>query len=295
MREGAPRRRLAALIGVPLLVAVVGTAATLGGTAVVRGSERERLTALTERRTEQIGGAVEDELARYGDLATSSKGLYEASDRVTPSELDAFVDSVDLAARYPGASTVGFLVPTDDAGVAEVERLTAGAAPTDLDRVTVPDGTHFVTTAARRADGTPPDLGLDLSAAPEPERALLRARDQGTPVLSETYVLLRDRVLPVAEQQRGAVLVAPLYQGGATPPSVAERRRRLRGWVYIAFRGADFLRDTLDRVTRLSTWSCSTDRRTPRPSSRGCRRAWVPPRARRCAPRSRPSGWPGGS
>lgn len=230
---------------VPLLVLVVGTAATLAATTVVHGVERERLTTLRERRTEQIGATVERELSRYADLALVSRGLYEGSEQVSPPELDRFVDNVDLAARYPGASTIAFVVPTDDAGMAEVERLTAGAGTADLDQVAVPEGTHFVIAAARRADRTAPELGRDLAVAPEPERAMRWARDRGTPVLSETYVLLRDRSLPVAQQQRSAALVAPVYRGGGTPASLDERRQRLRGWVYVSFRGSEFLRDIL--------------------------------------------------
>jgi signal transduction histidine kinase len=62
------------------------------------------------------------------------------------------------------------------------------------------------------------------------------------PAVSDTYVLLRDRHLPPAQQQRSFVFAAPIWPRDADP--------QFRGWVVLGMRGQDFLSGVLATVSQ---------------------------------------------
>lgn len=130
---------------------------------------------------------------------------------LTREEFLNYVGSLDLAARYPGTTGVGFLVPADDAGLPTLrQRLDLGDPTVDAGGGVPGGGAHFIVTSSYRPDGQPSSLGIDLAEAQEAADAIRRARDEGTPTLSETYVHISDRRLPPDEQQLSFIVATPL-------------------------------------------------------------------------------------
>src|SRR5690606_5614293 len=87
----------------------------------------------------------------------------------------------------------------------------------------------------------------------EPVRreAMARARDTGQAAISGRVTLVQEIAGPV---QAGFLIYVPVYRGGDVPPTVAERRRELLGFVYAPFRADDlfaniFGTEALPRVT----------------------------------------------
>src|SRR5690606_10339046 len=80
-------------------------------------------------------------------------------------------------------------------------------------------------------------LGYDMYSEPVRREAMARARDTGAPAASGQVILVQE-IEP--EKQAGFLLYVPVYDG-ATPATVEERRRRLRGFVYSPFRMGDLL------------------------------------------------------
>ncbi len=79
-------------------------------------------------------------------------------------------------------------------------------------------------------------LGYDTLTEPTRRAALERAWLSGEPALSGK-VILKQEIDP--DKQVGFLLYIPVYRGGAVPASEAERREKLEGLVYCAFRAGD--------------------------------------------------------
>lgn len=83
-----------------------------------------------------------------------------------------------------------------------------------------------------------------------------RSRDKVT--ASETYVLLKDRGLPTAQQQQSFILAEPIYASAGTPDA-----GRFRGWLIMGLRGNDFLSQTLRRASQDTVAGSMLDESTP--------------------------------
>jgi diguanylate cyclase (GGDEF)-like protein len=73
--------------------------------------------------------------------------------------------------------------------------------------------------------------------------AASRTRDKVT--ASRTYVLLRDRGLPVPDQQQSFALIAPVFGAVGTT-----RDGRFQGWLLMGMRGRDFISETLQQSSQ---------------------------------------------
>jgi len=229
-----------------LLTLVAGLAATVLLAVVVTAQQRAREGEELDRRGEALRSALDAELRRYRDLGTGTAGLVAAAPDLSGADWERYVDGMDLAGRFPGASGVSYLVPVDAAGLDALRaRLDAGDPAVRAGGGRPGADEHFVLVASRRADGSPPTLGLDAGDAPEPTAALRRARDTGSPSLSPAYVLLSDRELPYEQREHSFLLAAPVFEGGVVPPTVATRRAALEGWVAVSFRAPGLLAESL--------------------------------------------------
>ena len=85
-------------------------------------------------------------------------------------------------------------------------------------------------------------LGFDPLAERTRREALERARDAGTSVLSAAVTLVQESD---AQGRPGAILYLPVYAGGGVPNTEEERRARILGWVYLAFRVQDLMAGAL--------------------------------------------------
>lgn len=79
-------------------------------------------------------------------------------------------------------------------------------------------------------------LGYDMHHEPVRRQAMDRARDTGLPSATGQVTLVQEIG---REVQPGFLVYVPVYEGGDIPPTVEERRQRLRGFVYSPFRAGD--------------------------------------------------------
>jgi PAS domain S-box-containing protein len=85
---------------------------------------------------------------------------------------------------------------------------------------------YFPTLFEQTFGALPPSLGLDIAADPERRATLDAARDQGSPVS-----LFPARQAAGMAEANSYLIYWPVYAGGTVPPTVAERRQRLSGYV----------------------------------------------------------------
>ncbi|MBW3560451.1 MAG: CHASE domain-containing protein [Proteobacteria bacterium] len=168
-------------------------------------------------------------LDTYVALLHGGAGLFAASQDVSAEEFNRYVQELDLAERYPGVQGIGFS-----------EALPLDAPPRSRIR--------FIEPMNRRNQAA---MGFDMYGEPTRRAAMARARDEGVAAVTDR-VTLRQEI--EERKQPGFLIYVPIYQGGGAPGTVEERRRRLVGWSYAAFRVEDFLQatfastDLLDRL-----------------------------------------------
>jgi signal transduction histidine kinase len=228
-----PRAPLTAtVVGLAGVVLFLTTAAGLSFALyrVIHG----RAEAHLAQKAEVIEASVSSEIDHYrvalADLAAAASVL----DRV---DAAGFAELTDPLTRHrlPGAATVSFVVATETSRIPAVQARWRGLGDPGLRLRPTSNGEHFFSVLSRPLDGMPARLGVDAAAVPEARDVLQRARSTGQMAMSRAYQLLRDSALPASQQQLSFVLAAPVT--GAEP-----------GWVVMAFRGTDFLREAIGRA-----------------------------------------------
>ncbi|MFI5953702.1 ATP-binding protein [Cryptosporangium sp. NPDC051539] len=223
------------------LVLVTGTAVSLVVGSVLRDAARRSAVRSMDGRTDLTTAAVRTEIDRYLDqmrTLAAALGAQEVLTAATFARMTAPLKPMGLS----GATSVVFLVPVPDAGVAAAQTEWRRRGATGL--VIKPHGTgpHVVGVLATRLDGQTAVAaqGVDITRAPAPYAAAADARRRGTVTVSDTYQLIVDQQLPAAKRQYSFVLTAPVTGAGGD----------FRGWVMMGLRGQDFARATLSRVAQ---------------------------------------------
>ena len=193
-----------------------------------------------DRYAEDISRAVVDEADRYSDALSNLAAAVGAQSDVTAG------DFAELTSRFgdqrlPGATSAVFAVPATDDQIPAVQAYWRGQGADGLRFAPVGTGVeHMFVVFNRPLDASIAVYGRDISQAAEPAEALRMSRASGEVAASRTYVLLKDRQLPAAQQQMSFLLTAPVLGGAGTPDA-----GRFRGWVFMGMRGGDFIAETL--------------------------------------------------
>lgn len=232
----------------PAAVFAIGILST-----IVVGVQYDRIAAARDAQRFQSLVAqrvisIDERMALYVGLLRGVAAHFAATDRVDRTGFAAFVQRLRLDEEYPGVQGVGYatvIEPGGEAGLVGV----AEAEGREAFRVWPP------AEEARRGEGLrtaivylePEDernraaLGFDMTSEAVRREAMVRARDRGLSTASGRVTLVQETDDDV---QPGFLIYLPVFEGGAIPGTVEERRRRLQGYVYAPFRA----RDLFDRA-----------------------------------------------
>ncbi|MFF5288251.1 ATP-binding protein [Paractinoplanes globisporus] len=224
-------------------VVVIGLTASLLIVAGVRAAQHENAERVMDQRAEMARAAVLAETERYSSLLAATAAGLATDQGITWEDFDAATSPL-ASASLIGAVSVAFVVPATRAQVPAVQRLWRSRGSDGLVLKPVGDGAeHYFSIFSRGLNsGATTAVGGDVAAATEPANALIDARRMSVPTVSDTYVLLRDRNLPAAQQQHSFVFAAPIWPRSADPD--------FRGWLVLAMRGQDFLSGVLATVSQ---------------------------------------------
>ncbi len=217
-REPVLRRMSSALLTFAVLIA--GFMLTWVAARAAIDSEKQQARAELQLLAADIQSAIGDRLLAYEALLRAGVGTLDAFWPVQSDDWRRFTAQMRLATVYPGLQGVGFA--TVDESVQPTSKIVF-LEPLD---------------ASNRLA-----LGYDMMSEPRRRAAMERARDSGAPALSAKVVLVQD--LRRGLRTAGFLLFLPVYSSPALPATVAERREKLRGFVYSPFRAEDFFRATL--------------------------------------------------
>jgi len=225
---------------------MLGLMVTLLATRSANAGERHDARVDLDRRAGVAAGLMTAEARRYSDTVTQLAASLGVQQPLTPESFSAICAPLRQA-RPAGATGVVFVVAAADGHVGSVQAAlrSHGAGAVTLAPVGHP-AEHFFTVFEQPLDGGKALIGRDLSAAPALNSAFTLARNTRGLVISPMYILLKDRGLPVNQQQPSFVLTAPVY----TPSTVPGDPGTLRGWVFVGMRSRDLAMGALKDATQ---------------------------------------------
>ena len=207
--------------------------------------EDEEFAVVAHEIALQISGRLETHVAMLG----AGTGLFQAAGSVSLPAFRSFVASLDLEKRYPGIQGIGFSQRIPAAERADFEARASAAHGRRFEIVPKDDRSEihsilYLEPLDRRNEAA---LGYDMFTESVRRKAMEEARDSGEPVPTGPVTLIQEID---DEKQRGFLIYSPVYEGDEVPPTVEERRRLLRGFVYAAFRSGDFIASLFGDRTR---------------------------------------------
>lgn len=207
---------------------------------------RARFDALADSVLRAFASQVDDS---HGVIHGASS-LYAASQSVERDEFRAYVRSQNIAKQIPGALGIGVIERVERADLGEfIDRTRAdGAADFEVWANPAPEGTIasdilFVVKYIEPLDTNRPAWGYDMGSERVRRDAIERAIRTGEPTITSRVTLLQD-----AQRRSGFLYLLPIYRGGDTPTSEAERIQALDGLIYAPV----VLETTRDQVCRLA-------------------------------------------
>ncbi|WP_250002635.1 ATP-binding protein [Actinoplanes sp. M2I2] len=224
-------------------ILLAGLTVVISVYAVMRSGQRQSAERVMDQRTEMARAAVQTETERYRSLLETAAAGIGTDPSLTWEDFDAATAPL-ASANLVGAASLAYVVPTTTNRIPDVQRLWRSRGSEGLTlRPAVAGQEHYFSIFTRPLNVAGPQMnGLDVAAAPEAAAALRESRRIGQPSVSDTYVLLRDRNLPAAQQQRSFIFAAPIWTRASHP--------EFRGWMVLGLRGEDFLRGMLATVSQ---------------------------------------------
>ncbi|MBC7789528.1 MAG: CHASE domain-containing protein [Anaerolineae bacterium] len=221
----------------PAVVLAASLLLTLTATSLVLATGRARARARFESAVRATRDRVTTRMDTYSAILRGASGLFAAGP-VSQTEFRAYAAQLDIRHRYPGIQGIGFSKRLSARGQ---DSLSAGLRTSGRSSFPVwPDSardqyypTIYLEPRDRRNE---PAIGFDMFTEPTRRLAMERARDSGLPSVSGKVILVQD---PDGYQQTGFLMYFPVYRQGQIPPSVAERRAALEGFVFSPFRSDD--------------------------------------------------------
>lgn len=191
-------------------------------------------------RTQQVRDRIEERMLEYEQALRGGVGLFKASSDVSRSEWRDYVKQCEIQRYFPGIQAMAVAVPiSPNEKLGHEYSIKAEGFP---DYKISPPGTRDVYSSIifiepfdwrnRRA------FGFDMYSEPNRRKAMDRAIETGLPSISSKITLVQETDEDV---QAGILCYLPVYENGANPTTVSERKRAHRAWVYAAFRCDDLL------------------------------------------------------
>jgi len=205
---------------------------------VAEAEDRARFQTLVQ----DVHARIESRLESYTAILRAGAGLFSSSDSVKESEFRNFVKMLGIAEHYPGVQGMGFsmrITPEERAALIAAKRQ-EGVEDFRLWPESQRPEYHAIIYLEPQDQRNRSGLGFDMTTEPTRRAPMERARDTGQPAASGRVTLFT-RVDPEAVQP-GFIIYVPVYRKDQQAANENERRAALQGFVFSAFRAADFFR-----------------------------------------------------
>lgn len=195
----------------------------------------DRTEAHFETQSLQLKTAIEERLLNYEQVLAGSAGLFAVADLVGRDDWRLYVNKLDINRYYPGIQGIGYTARVEGDDVVDfVKRIREQGLP---DYLVNPAGIraeyHPIVFLEPSTQRNRRAYGYDAFGDPAHRIAMEAARDTGVATMTGKVVLVQEEV---DDEQAGFLMYFPVYEGDKVPQIMEERRSRLRGFVFSAFR-----------------------------------------------------------
>lgn len=229
------------LRGTVLAVLLAGVAATAVIVALLTSTAAERDRQAFEGSARSAQDAITDRVETSIALLRGTAGLLASQgSAVTVDSFAAYMGQVALREQYPGLLGIGFSRRVRPAERERVESELRAQGHVQF-RIWPEDERpelHAIVYLEPLDERNRAAIGYDMFTNAIRRSAMERARDSGSASASGVVELVQEID---QDKQPGFLIYLPVYEGGAVPASVAQRRERLLGYVYAPIRAVDFL------------------------------------------------------
>lgn len=234
----------------PAVVLVTALCLTLLATSFYASNARLKEGRQFERLAADARDHIEGRLRAYIAILQSGAALFAVHPNTTRADWRVFVERLRLAEFYPGAQGLGFTVrlrPEQiDPTVAAMRQqgLTAFQVHPPASRPEY----HAIIYLEPMDLRNQAALGFDMYTEPLRRAAMDRAWTNAAPAASGKVRLVQEISGPA---QAGFLIYVPVFQRGEVPPTIAERKDNLRGFVYSPFRADDLFNGIFGKTNPL--------------------------------------------
>jgi len=219
---------------IPYIIFVVTLSLTLLATFYISNQTytEDRLRFLTV--VLDTNTTIRTQVETYIALLRGTTGLFAAIPDLNKDQFSGYVNSLELEKNYIGAMGLGYVEKVEGG---EKDTFIQSTQQEDNDTFTImPAGErkeYYVVRFLSRTDKkNPTSVGKDLATVPVLKTAMDNARDSGISKGSGTEIVL-DK--PTNKKIKIFVIFTPIYKGGDIPATITQRRKDLKGFVYMPF------------------------------------------------------------
>jgi PAS domain S-box-containing protein len=180
----------------------------------------------------------------YEQVLLGGIGLFSASDTVTRKEWKIYVENLLVSKNLPGILGIGYSysLPHSDS-----LKLVSAMQKEGFKNFRIwPEGIRDEYTSVIYiepfTERNQRAFGYDLLSEPQRKSAMLAARDNGRTIITGKIVLAKETEYNI---QAGFLIFIPFYQNNLQVPSVKQRRKLFKGYVYCPFRMRELIQATL--------------------------------------------------
>ncbi|MGV8889291.1 MAG: PAS domain S-box protein [Pseudomonas sp.] len=226
--------------GVAITLVVGLGASILGGWILERINEQQAqdaIAAATEEAAELVLTRLD--LYQYGLRGARGAVLTAGEHGISREVFGQYHQTRDLAAEFPGASALGFIrrVPErDEREFLKYARLD-GKADFSIRQFSPHSGERYVVQYVEPAEGNQAAIGLDIASETARREAALSSMQSGMARITGPITLVT-----TAKPQQSFLVLMPIFRGGVTPATAAERETAAFGWSYVVLQTEQVLR-----------------------------------------------------
>lgn len=205
---------------------------------------QQEVSAQLDARAKEAKFSVERQVSAYTEVLRGLQAQFVADANLSRATFHKVAASLHLESRLPGIQAVGFsprVAPQERAAFAEALKGVAGSAGVASSSWTTASmpaaGASFIVQFIEPLEKNQGGFGYDQLMEPKRRIAIEKARDTGELASSG-----RVRLFIEPGNVDGLVFFLPVYRGGDVPASLAARRERIVGVVFLAVRVDEVLR-----------------------------------------------------
>lgn len=180
----------------------------------------------------------------HEQLLLGAKGLYEASNSVDRTEFHHYVNTLNVARKYPGVQVVGFSQWIKPENLIAITRRTQDEGFPSFTIHPQGEREHYsaIIYIEPFTSHNLAAFGFDMFSEPIRQRAMRAAVEANQARLSDKVILIQEKSSSV---QAGSLLYLPIFHKNTRLDTSSERWSALEGFVYAAFRMGDLVEGLL--------------------------------------------------